>query len=122
MTVALVWLGIGLLGGLGALLRFVVDRVLSARTAARWPVGTFVVNVSGAIVLGLLVGMGVRGSALLLAGTGLLGAYTTFSTWMLESHRAGEDGRLSALGLNLAGSLTAGLGAAWLGHLLGGGS
>jgi CrcB protein len=122
VRVALVWLGVGLLGGLGALLRFVVDRMLSARTTARLPVGTFVVNVSGAIVLGLLVGLGVRGSALLLAGTGLLGAYTTFSTWMLESHRAGEDGRLSALGLNLGGSLTVGLGAAWLGHLLGGGS
>ena len=50
-------------------------------------------NLSGAFVLGLLTGAALSGDALRLLGTGLLGAYTTFSTWALESHRAAEDGR-----------------------------
>ncbi len=52
----------------------------------RW--GTLVVNLTGSFVLGLLTGLSVTGDALLLFGTGLLGAYTTFSTWMVESLRS----------------------------------
>jgi CrcB protein len=117
---ALLWGGVALLGGLGAVLRFLVDRAVTARTTGRVPVGTFVVNITGAVVLGLLAGAGVHGGALLLAGTAVAGSYTTFSTWMLESHRAGEDGRPMALALNLAGSLLAGLAAVWLGWAIGG--
>jgi CrcB protein len=117
---ALLWAGVAGLGGLGAVLRFLVDRAVTARTTGRVPVGTFVVNITGATVLGLLAGAGVGGGALLLAGTAVVGSYTTFSTWMLESHRAGESGRLPVLAVNLAGSLLAGLAAAWLGWTIGG--
>ena len=120
MRAALLLAGVAVLGGLGAVLRFLVDRAVTARTAGRVPVGTFVVNVTGAVVLGLLAGAGVGGGALLLAGTAVVGSYTTFSTWMLESHRAGESGRLAVLAANLAGSLLAGLAAAWLGWTIGG--
>jgi CrcB protein len=75
---------------------------------------------TGAFALGVLAGASVGGDALLLAGVGLLGSYTTFSTWILESHRLGEQGRLSGLAANLAVSLLVGLGAAALGRLLGG--
>jgi CrcB protein len=74
--------------------------------------------VSGSFLLGLLNGLGVAGDALLLAGTALLGSYTTFSTWMLESHRLGEDGEPARMWLNLAVSLVAGLAAAALGRAL----
>jgi CrcB protein len=52
-------------------------------------------------------------------GTGLIGAFTTFSTWALESHRLGEDGELGLGALNLWLSLLVGLAAAWAGRHLG---
>jgi fluoride exporter len=69
---------------------------VSARVAAgrrfQLPLGTLVVNLTGALLLGLLVGRSVGGTPLPLVGTATLGSYTTFSTWMFESHRLGEDG------------------------------
>ena len=53
------------------------------------------VNLTGAALLGLLVGLGFTGDRLLLAGTATLGSYTTFSTWMLETQRLVEDGELA---------------------------
>jgi CrcB protein len=120
---ALVWAGVGLLGGVGALARFALDGAVSERAPSGLPWGTFAVNASGSLVLGLLAGAALSGDALLLAGGALIGSYTTFSTWMLESHRLAEQGRRrGALGLalNLAGSLAVGLAAVWLGRLAGG--
>jgi len=118
---ALLWLGVGLLGGVGALGRFLLDAAVSLRLGRQFPVGTLAVNASGAFLLGLLVGLGVGGRGMLLAGVALLGSYTTFSTLMLESHRLGEDGELRLAAANLAGSLLAGIGtAAAAGWLLGG--
>jgi fluoride exporter len=116
----LVWVGVVALGGVGAVARFVLDGAVSQRAGSGFPLGTLAVNVSGSFLLGLLVGADVAGDALLLAGTAALGSYTTFSTWMLESHRLGEDGELGRMWLNIALSLLAGLGAAALGRALGG--
>jgi CrcB protein len=115
----LVWLAVAALGGAGAVARFALDSAVSQRAGSGFPLGTLAVNASGAFALGLLAGAGVAGDALLLAGTAALGSYTTFSTWMLESHRLGEDGELARMWLNLAGSLAAGLAAVALGHALG---
>jgi CrcB protein len=111
--------GVGLLGGAGAVARFLLDGAVSRRTGGAFPWGTLSVNLAGAFVLGVLTGAAVHGDALELAGTGLLGAFTTFSTWMLESHRLGEDGQLRRGAGNLLLSLAAGLLAAWLGRELG---
>jgi len=116
---ALVWVGVGLLGGAGALGRFLLDAAVSARAGRQFPVGTLVVNATGAFLLGLLVGAGVGGRALLLAGTATLGSYTTFSTWMLESHRLGEDGEVRLAAANLVVSLVAGVAAVAAGRALG---
>ncbi len=116
----LLWLGVGALGGLGALLRFLVDGMVMARTPGGFPWGTLAVNASGSFLLGLLAGLHVDGTLLLLAGTATLGSYTTFSTWMFETHRLGEDGELSLLAHNLLLSVILGLGLAKLGHSLGG--
>jgi len=116
----LVWVGVVALGGVGAVARFALDSAVSQRAGSGFPVGTLAVNLSGAFLLGLLVGADVAGDALLLAGTAALGSYTTFSTWMLESHRLGEDGELGRMWLNIALSLLAGLAAAALGRALGG--
>jgi CrcB protein len=115
-----VWIAVGLLGGFGALLRFFVDGLVAARVGRDFPLGTFVVNLSGAAILGLLVGVGLTGDRLLLAGTATIGSYTTFSTWMLESQRLTEDGELAVAAGNLLLSLLVGLGAAALGRLIGG--
>jgi CrcB protein len=116
---AWVWLGVGLLGGVGALGRFLLDATVSVRGPGRFPLGTLAVNASGALLLGLLVGLGVGGRGMLLAGVATLGSYTTFSTWMLESHRLGEDGELRLAAANLAGSLLAGMAAGAAGWALG---
>jgi CrcB protein len=76
-------------------------------------------NLTGAFALGMLHGAGTGGDALRLAGTGLIGASTTFSTWTLESHRLGEDGRVPLGAVNLLISLALGLACAWLGDRIG---
>lgn len=107
------------IGGLGAVARFLLDGAISSRVRAGFPLGTLVVNLGGAFALGALVGAAVGSSAYRLAGTGLLGAFTTFSTWTLESHRLGEEGELGLGALNLMASLVLGVAAAWAGRRLG---
>jgi len=116
MSVALV-LGIGVIGGAGAIARFLLDGAVSQRVGGRFPWGTLAVNASGSFLLGVVAGA-VEGDAYRLLATGLLGAYTTFSTWMLESHRLGEDGRLRLGAANFALSLAVGLVAVWIGRQL----
>lgn len=113
------WIGIGLLGGIGALLRFHVDALVQSRVRSELPLGTLVVNVIGSFALGLLTGAGVTGDALLLAGTAVLGSFTTFSTWMLETERLVEDGDDRVAIQNIGVSVVAGLAAAGLGWVLG---
>jgi fluoride exporter len=115
------WLAVGVLGGVGAIARFALDALISSNTAGRFPLGTLLVNLSGALALGVLVGVSAGGDAYLLAGTAVIGSYTTFSTWMLESHRLAEDGLSRMLAANLVLSLALGMGAAELGRVLGGG-
>lgn len=121
MSFVLLWLAVGVLGGLGALARFLLDALVSTSTGARFPLGTMLVNLSGALVLGVLAGLALSSDAYLLSGTAVIGSYTTFSTWMLESHRLAEDGRRWLLAANVGLSLLLGVGAAALGHLLGAG-
>jgi CrcB protein len=114
-----VWIGVVLLGGAGAIARFVLDSAVSARLGRGFPLGTLVVNASGALALGLLTGLAASGDTLVLAGTATLGSYTTFSTWMLETHRLAEDGALAPAALNVLVSLAIGIGAALLGRAIG---
>lgn len=120
MMSALPWIGLGVLGALGALGRFTIDGAVSARWPSDFPFGTLAVNLSGGFALGALVGLGVTGDAILVLGTGLLGGYTTFSTWMFEAQRLAENGAWRLMWLNLAGPLMAGLAVTALGWLLGG--
>jgi fluoride exporter len=116
----LVWLGVGVLGGFGALARFLFDAFVAERARGGFPWGTFAVNVSGALLLGLLVGLALRGSAFVLAGAATLGSFTTFSTWMLETDRSVEDGQVPVAVLNVVVTLLVGAAAAELGRQLGG--
>ncbi|HEU5254077.1 MAG TPA: fluoride efflux transporter CrcB [Solirubrobacterales bacterium] len=118
MSVA-VWVGVGILGGLGALARFGLTLLVADRLHPHLPLGTMAVNVSGAFLLGLLAGASVDGDARLLFGVGLLGAYTTFSTWMIETQRIDKAGKRRIAVLNVVLSITLGLGAVALGCFLG---
>jgi CrcB protein len=104
---------VALAGALGAACRYLVERAVSARTRATWPAGTFVVNMTGCLALGL-----VTPSTVL--GVGFVGAYTTFSAYAVEIVKVdAEQSRLRAVGYGLGsilgGVLAAGLGL-WLRH------
>ena len=116
---AAVLLGVGVAGGIGAIARFVLDGAVAGRLGREFPYGTLAVNLSGAFLLGLLAGATLDDDAYRLAGVGVLGAFTTFSTWALESHRLGEDGRLRLGVVNFAVSLILGIALAWVGRQLG---
>lgn len=118
MTYA-VWGGVMLLGGAGAVLRFLVDRAVTKRVGRPFPFGTLAVNLSGALLLGFFAGLALSPHIALLAGTGFVGSYTTFSTWMLETERLGEERQLVAAFANIAVSVVLGLAAAWLGQSIG---
>jgi fluoride exporter len=114
-----VWIGVAVIGSLGALARFHVDGMVQRLARSAFPFGTLVINVSGSFVLGLLTGAAVTGNAMTLAGTAAIGAFTTFSTWMLESQRLAEDGEIALAVRNVLLSLLLGIGAALLGWQLG---
>jgi CrcB protein len=120
MSGALAWAGVGLCGALGAYARFRVGAAVTARRPSDFPFGTFAVNLSGGFALGLLTGLSVDGDALLILGTGLLGGYTTFSTWMVEAQRLGEDAAWAPMWLYLLASMLAGLATAGAGWAIGG--
>jgi CrcB protein len=115
-----VWIGVALLGSIGSIARFLLDGRISSQTSTSFPLGTLAVNASGALILGLLSGLALSGEALLLAGTATIGSYTTFSTWMFETHRLGEDGQLPGAALNVLISVIVGFGAVVLGKWIGG--
>lgn len=118
MTVA-VWAGVLVIGGLGAVLRFLVDRAVSGRVARAFPYGTLVVNVTGALVLGFLSGLALSPHLALLIGTAFVGSYTTFSTWMLETQRLGEERQVRPAVANIVVSLVLGVAAAAVGLWIG---
>jgi CrcB protein len=105
-----------LIGGIGSMLRFLVDRAVARRAARPFPFGTLTVNISGAAVLGFLSGLALSKDAALLTGTAFVGSYTTFSTWMLETQRLGEERQMRPAVANIVVSVVLGLAAALLGQ------
>jgi CrcB protein len=114
-----VWVAVVLIGGAGSVLRFYVDGIVTSASGRGFPYGTLVVNLSGAVILGLLTGLALAGNAYLLAGTAAVGSYTTFSTWILETQRLTEERQHRKAVLNIVVSLVLGVAAAALGRLIG---
>ena len=105
---------VGLGGFGGAVLRWLVDGWISERNPTAFPLGTFVVNLTGSFVLGVLFAWVIERDVLppdvrLPLMVGFLGAYTTFSTLMLESWRLVEEGAYGLVMANLVGSVVLGL-------------
>jgi CrcB protein len=108
MTVVLVLLG----GALGAPVRYLTDLMVQARHDTFFPWGTFVVNVTGSLVLGITAASVSIGGAPAwvqsMVGTGFCGALTTFSTFGFETFRLIEEGSWLEGGINVITSLAAG--------------
>lgn len=119
MTLA-VWAGVVLLGGAGAVVRFLVDRAVARRIPAPFPYGTLTVNLTGAVMLGLISGLTLSDHVALLAGTAFVGSYTTFSTWMLETQRLTEERLVWPAVANIVASIALGVAAAMLGRWIAG--
>jgi len=111
-----IWTAVVLIGGAGSVLRFYLDGAVSSAGGRDFPLGTLAVNLSGALVLGLLTGLALGRGQALLAGTAAAGSYTTFSTWMLETHRLAEERQVRKVAVNVAASLILGVAAAALGY------
>ncbi len=113
----LLFLCAALAGGLGAVVRYLVDRGVTRLTGRRFPWGVFVINLTGSFALGLIVGL--LPGVLFVVGTGFLGGYTTFSTAMLDTVALWRDGARRAAAGHAIGMLFTGLLAAGFGVGLG---
>lgn len=113
------WIAFLAAAGIGAPLRYVLDGWVQERTGGAFPWGTFTVNVTGCLALGLLTGLGMYhglGANVRTAlGTGGVGAYTTFSTFTFETIRLAEEGATDEAIRNIAANLLVGLAAAGAG-------
>lgn len=116
------WIGIGAAGAAGAVARYLLDGLIQDRASGPFPWGTFVINLSGSFLLGLITGAalyhGFPATPKIILGTGFCGAYTTFSTWTFESVRLVEEGSTTEAFLNAGLSLAIGLCAAGAGLAL----
>jgi CrcB protein len=109
-------LAVGAAAALGASCRYLLDQVIQHQHDQSLPWSTFVINISGSLLLGLVTGLsihhGLSATPTTIIGAGFLGGYTTWSTYIWESLALAEAGALFAAGVNLVGSLVVGLGAA----------
>ena len=123
-------LAVVLLSGVGALSRYGLAGVVQRRAADPRPWGTLTVNLVGALAIGVVTGLagagGIDQDVVVLAGSGFLGGFTTFSTWMLESMRIAEEGGVAGLRAavwNVAGMLAVGMigvaAGVWTGAVIG---
>lgn len=115
------WVGFWAAAAVGAVLRYVVDAAIIDRTEGLFPWGTFVINVTGSFILGIVTGLGLyhglSTAPRLVLGTAFCGAYTTFSTFTFETVRLAEEGAganavRNALGTLVAGGIAAAFGLA----------
>jgi CrcB protein len=115
MATLMPYLLVGVGGFVGANARFVVARIVGVMFETRFPLGTFVINVSGSFLLGILGTIVVEKvmpgseSMRLALGVGFLGAYTTFSTFEFETHALFDDGSWLTATTNIFASLFLGL-------------
>jgi CrcB protein len=109
----LAWLAFLIAAAIGAPSRYLIDGLVQDRTTGAFPWGTFVVNLSGCLTLGIVTGLGLYHgldpTVRTVVGTGGMGAYTTFSTFSFETIRLAEEGAVNEALRNALGSFLAGL-------------
>lgn len=117
------WL-VALGGAVGAVARALISTAIQSRWPSRWPAGTIVVNVTGCLLLGLIIGVLASRPHLApawraFAAVGVLGAFTTFSTFEAETLALLHAGEVATALGNVVVSLVAGLAAVWVGQAVG---
>lgn len=122
MTELAAWFAFLVAAGIGAPARYLLDGWVQDRTHGAFPWGTFTVNVTGCLALGVVAGLGryhgLGSTTAMVVGTGALGAYTTFSTFTYECVRLAEGGALDQAAANAAANFVVGLAAASAGLAL----
>ncbi|HEY7172492.1 MAG TPA: fluoride efflux transporter CrcB [Vicinamibacterales bacterium] len=121
----MIWLLVAAGGAIGSVARYALSTFALRATGTLFPLGTFVVNAVGCLCFGVVVGAAEQRIALspeartfILAG--VLGGFTTFSSYVFESAGLIRDGQMTAAIVNIAGQVVAGLAAFWIGAALGG--
>jgi CrcB protein len=115
------WVALG--GAIGAVARYALALGITERFGSG-PLAIFGVNVSGAFLIGFIMALtheqpGISPTVRVFLATGILGGYTTFSTWVYDTHFLIEAGEIDRAALNIVGSTFAGLLAVWLGVVAG---
>lgn len=115
----IVTLGVALTAGVGAVCRYLLDQAVQHRHGSDFPWGTFVVNATGSLLLGVVTGLGLHhglaATPTVVLSAGFCAGYTTWSTWAWESLALAEVGDWWRAGCNVAGSVAVGLAAAGVG-------
>lgn len=117
-------LAVGIGGGIGAILRYVIGSVFVQRFGPGFPWGTFFINVTGSFLIGIIAqfaltrSFGVTPTVRIFAATGILGGYTTFSTFSLDTIVLVGDGAAPLAGMYVAGSVICGVLAAYAGQVV----
>jgi CrcB protein len=117
-------IAVGLGGAIGAILRYVVGNAFLQRFGPGFPWGTFFINITGSFLIGIVAQLaltrsfGVTPAVRLFAATGVLGGYTTFSTFSLDAIVLAGDGAAAIATLYVAASVILGLAAAYIGQVV----
>lgn len=103
-------------GSLGSLSRFLIGKKISERGMSSFPLGTFLINISGALLLGILTAINIQGNLYFLMGDGFLGAFTTFSTFMYEGFNLFQENQTANALAYILGSLILGIAGFFAGY------
>lgn len=110
---------VGIGGAFGSVTRYLLGKYISGHTKSEFPLGTFIINITGALLLGILSGMQISKNMYTLFGDGFLGAYTTFSTFMYEGFNLFQDREKLNAFIYIIGSLVIGIGGFAIGLKIG---
>lgn len=120
------YLSVALGGAVGSVLRFFLSGVIARHYGESFPLGTLLINISGSFLIGLIAELTGPGSPFLVSShlrdallIGLLGGYTTFSSFSLQTMNLAREGEIARAGLNVLLSVVICLLAVWLGQTLG---
>lgn len=118
------YLMVGIGGALGSMLRFWMGSYIGGRFGSRFPYGTFVINISGSFLIGLVIAIMAEKTQWsdnwrYLMPIGFIGGYTTFSAFEYETFRLFQDGQVLTAALNVALSVGVGFAGVWAGAIAG---